>query len=76
MNDGFCIAIGANHFYMCKNNERYVRADVQARLAKIGTNSGNVVHSNVVHTIGISKPDHVFGQVLLAWISGALVCRI
>ena len=56
---------------MCKNNRRDVGIDVQARFAEIGINCGNVVHSNVVHIMGRSQLDHVFGQVFLAWISGA-----
>ena len=73
MNDRLCTAIGVNQFFMCKNNRGDVGTDVQTRLAEVGMNSGNIVHSNVVHTMGISKPDHVFGQDLLAWIAGALV---
>ena len=71
MNDGLCTATDANHSFMCKNKRRDVGTDGQARLTEVAINSGNVVHRNVVHTIGISKLDHVFGQVLLAWISGA-----
>ncbi len=45
---------GANNFFICENNGRDVGTDVQPRLAEVGINSGNVVHSNVVHTMGIS----------------------
>ena len=59
-------ATGANHFFICKNNERDVGTDVQSRLAGVGINSGNEVHSNEVHTMGISTLDHIFGHVLRA----------
>ena len=68
MNDGLCIAIGANYYFMCKSNRRYVGTDVQARLAEVTINSRNVVHS-----IRISTPNHVLGYVLLTCISGALM---
>ena len=47
-------ATGANQFSICKNNSREVGTDVQPRLAEFGINSGNEVHSNKVHTMGIS----------------------
>ena len=58
---------------MYKNNRRDVGTGVHASLAEVGINCGNVVHSNIVHIMGISKPDLVCEQVLSAWISGPLV---
>ena len=72
MNNGLCILIDANHYFLCKNNRRDVATDVHTRLGEVGINSSNIVHNNVVHTMGVSKPDQAFGQVLLAWMSGAL----
>ena len=45
---------------MCKNNRRDVGTDVQARLAEVGISSGNVVHSNVVHTMIFFEADHIY----------------
>ncbi len=55
------------------NKGRDVGSDVQLTLVWVGINSGNVVHSNIVHTIGISEADQVFKQVPFAWISGPFV---
>ena len=73
LNGTLCPATHSNCFSECENEGRGVGNEVHLRLVWVGINSGNVVHSNVVHTMEIYEPDHVFGQVLLAWISGALV---
>ena len=65
-----CTAAGANCFLKCMNKRRDVVSDGQPTLACVGINSGNVVHSNIVHTMGISEADQVFRHVPLAWISG------
>ena len=46
---------------------------VQHRLAWIGINSGNVVHSNVVRSMDISGIHQLFGHVPLQWFSGPFV---
>ena len=48
---------------MC-NSTQYtidVGTDIQPWLAEVRKNCGNIVYSNVVHTMGISKLDHIFG---------------
>ena len=66
MNDVLSRANGANEFFICKNNRRDVGTDVQLILGEIGINSGNEVHSNEVHTMGISTIGPKFRHVLLA----------
>ena len=73
LNAALCIATGTNLCFICKNNRRDVGTGAQPRLVVVGINSGNVVHSNVVHTMRISEQDPIFEQVLLPCISGALV---
>ena len=60
-------------FFLCENNRRGLESDEQPGLAEVGINSGNVVHSNVIHTMGIFKHNHILGQVLPASISSQLM---
>ena len=53
-------------FFDMQNSRTDVGSDMQSASAYIGINSGNEVHSNRVHTMGISIPYHIYGQVLLA----------
>ena len=68
-----CPAAGANYFFKCVNKRRNVDSNVQPTLAWVGINSGNVVHSNVVHTMDISEADQRFKHVPMVWISGPFV---
>ena len=43
-----------NYLINCENNRRYVVSDVHPFLAEVRINSGNEVHSNKVHTTGVS----------------------
>ena len=63
----------ANHFLYIEIDRRDIGTKVQTRLAEVRINSDNAVHSNLFHTMEISKSNHTFGQVILDWISGPLV---
>ena len=60
-------------FFKCDNERRDVVNEVQLRLAWDGINSCNVVHSDVVHTMGISGINQVLKHVHLQWFSGPFV---
>ena len=56
--------------FLSENKRVDVVNEVQPRLPWVAINSGNVVHSNVVHTMEISERNQVFRHIPLAWTSG------
>ncbi len=63
---GLCSATDRIWFYKCINNRKDVPSEVQPRLTYVVINIGNVVYSNVVHTMEISETNTVFRDVPLA----------
>ena len=74
LNKAFCTATCVNCFLKYENKRRdIVNNEVQASLAWVGINSGNVAHSNIVQTIEISGIIQLFKHAPLAGISGPFV---
>ena len=53
--------MGVIWFYKWRNKRRDVVSEVQLTLALVGITSGNVVHSNIVHTMDISRTNKILG---------------
>ena len=49
MNKAFCTATCENCFFNMKNKRRPIVNKAQASLTWVGINSGNVIHSTIVH---------------------------